>query len=248
MTKSNSEIHRLSSDELRSYVIESYDSIAKEWDISRSDNRASFFLLRDRISKGSKVLDIGCGNGRLFPFLRDEFNVSYTGMDNSKELIEIAKKRYPEASFEVADALALPYEDETFDFVTSFAVLHHIPGELNRQKFVEEITRVLKPNGKALITVWNVFQPRYIKYLKWRRLKKIFNLITKKNPEFSSQDALIPFGKNKVPRYVHGFTPNELSSLVHSPLGIDEICFTTKEEKMKRWKKTYNLCLFVTKK
>lgn len=242
MNPSSSELHNLSEGELRTYVRDSYNKIAKEWDISRSDNKASFFLLKDKIPAGSNVLDLGCGNGRLYPYLRDNFQVTYKGIDNSQELIKIAKKRYPDADFTVGDGLNLPFEDESFDYVTSYAVLHHIPGSANHKKFMEEISRVLKPGGGALITVWNMFQPRYRKHLNRSVLRKVTDLLSPK-----PCDAFVPFGKDKVQRYVHAFTPEELSGLIQSPLEIEELIFTTKENKEKNWKHAYNLCLFVRK-
>ena len=69
---------------------------------------------------GSKVLDVGCGFGDLYGFLRDlDINVDYTGIDINPEFIEIAKNTYPEARFIACDF------DETLlkeEFDWSFAV------------------------------------------------------------------------------------------------------------------------------
>ena len=72
-----------------------YNSIATEWDLSR--NKASQLkinLIKDIKSK-SKVLDIGCGNALALPFILKK-NAFYFGLDISKKLIGIAKKRYVE--------------------------------------------------------------------------------------------------------------------------------------------------------
>ena len=127
--------------------------------------------------KPGKVLDIGCGNCRnLFPFAFAGFECS--GMDFSSKMVEIAKENCKrnnvKVNLEIADADKLPYKNSSFDFVISLAVLHHLDTHEKRLKAIEEIKRVLKPGGKALITVWNklqwkfVFKPKDI-YVPWNR-------------------------------------------------------------------------------
>jgi len=145
------------------------------------------FLFKDTRPE-EKVLDLGCGNGRYFQFLK---NTDYTGIDKSEKLIQIAKKKYPKGRFEVGDALDLKLKDSLFDKVYSIAVLHHIPSLGLRAGFLEEAKRVLKPNGKIVVTVWkfsglkyffvkNFLKPwmvensRYYHVFSQRELKRLF--------------------------------------------------------------------------
>lgn len=242
-------LNNLTEKSLRQSVIESYDIIAKDWDVTRQNNWPEFNLLKGKIPDGSKVLDLGCGNGRLYSFLKDNFKVDYTGIDNSRELIKIARQNNPAAKFEVGDALNLPFAGQSFDFVISLAVLHHLPGRKNRLKFLSEVYRVLAPNGKAFITVWNLYQPNYKKYLTdhiwlklWHHLKAPFN------PLFGLKDAFIPFGQEKVLRYVHAFTPSEIRSLSErSSFKIEEEIFSKKDRPVKKWQEAFNLCFLLKK-
>jgi SAM-dependent methyltransferase len=68
----------------------------------------------------------------------------------------------------VAEAGCLPYPDGTFDWALSVATYHHIRGEEERLKALQELRRVLRPGGEAFITVWNRRQPRF-----WFRGKEI---------------------------------------------------------------------------
>ena len=188
-----------------------YDMIAKEWDLSR--NRASKLktALISNIKPETKVLDIGCGNALTLPFIlkKDAF---YFGLDISEKLIEIARKKYAKeinekkAKFVVGQATELPFQDDEFDFVISFAVLHHIPSEKFRKKFFEEIKRVSKPNAKVKIIVWNLLSD-------WAN--KRFDIENKLKGE-NSGDAIIPWKATQgkiINRYTHQFSKEELLSL-----------------------------------
>jgi ubiquinone/menaquinone biosynthesis C-methylase UbiE len=60
-----------------------------------------------------------------------------------------------------ADALFLPFPNNTFDWVISIATYHHIKGREERAKAFIELKRILKPEGEAFLTVWNHGQPRF---------------------------------------------------------------------------------------
>jgi ubiquinone/menaquinone biosynthesis C-methylase UbiE len=67
--------------------------------------------------KGSKILDVGCGLGAFWGYLREkEFTVKYTGIDLFPEVIQEAQKFYPDANFEVRHILTRPYPARTFDY------------------------------------------------------------------------------------------------------------------------------------
>jgi len=86
-----------------------------------------------------KVLEIGCGVGRL---MKD----GYYGIDISHEMIDIAKKRKPNCHFKVNDGRTIPYSDNFFDFVYCVLVFQHIPLDAVLG-YVEEVRRVLKTGG-----------------------------------------------------------------------------------------------------
>jgi len=123
--------------------------IAEDFSRTRRYLWPDFQSLAEYIKPQDKVLDLGCGNGRLIELLGDK-EIDYLGVDNVQNFIEIAKKKYPAYSFQVADALSLPFADNSFDKVCSIAVLHHIPSEELRLKFLEEAKTLKILNLTAL--------------------------------------------------------------------------------------------------
>ncbi len=105
--------------------------------------------------QGKKVLEIGVGTGTDHLELA-KAGAILAGIDITPKSIELTKRNLELHGYHsdllVADAENLPFEDEIFEVVYSFGVLHHIP---DTQKTIDEIYRVLKPQGKALITLYN---------------------------------------------------------------------------------------------
>ncbi len=186
---------------------ESYNKIAEEFSRTRFAIWKDLEPLLQYSTRGDKVLDLGCGNGRLFEALKDR-GVEYLGADDSEELIKIARQKYPEANFQIADGLNLPFEENSLDKIYCIAVFHHIPSKGLRQQFLKEAKRVLKPEGLLILTVWKLGQWKSLKLvLKYSFLK----IIGKNKMDFG--DMLVPWGKAHE-RYVHNFSEKGLKKLL----------------------------------
>jgi ubiquinone/menaquinone biosynthesis C-methylase UbiE len=164
------------------------------------------FLIENYTIPGEKILDLGCGNGRLFKVLKEK-EIDYIGVDFSERLIKIAKRNFPEAKFQVTNVLDLPFPSNFFDKIFSIAVLHHIPSLKFRLQFLKEAKRVLKPKGLLILTVWDLW-PKYKKEI----LKFVFlKLIGKSKLDFF--DIQIPWMGMK-DCYFHCFSRREFENLV----------------------------------
>ena len=76
----------------------------------------------------------------------------YVGLDFCENLLKQAKVQ-DNCSYIVGNCINLPFESNTFNYIMSIAVIHHLSTEERRLKALNELTRVLKKNGKALIYV-----------------------------------------------------------------------------------------------
>lgn len=208
-----------------------YNLIAEEFSNTRSYFPERLKEMGKYIEEGDKILDLGCGNGRLIELFKDK-KVDYIGADESEKLIDIAKNKYPQGKFILIPPLNLPLPDNYFDKVYCLAVFFHIPSEDFRTQFLKEIKRVLRPGGLLILTVWNLwylwFQP--LLWLRYKRLKTHFFLIVKytifkifRKSKLDFNDIFIPWG-DKTLRYVHCFTKNELKKIIRKTgFGIKEI-------------------------
>ena len=190
-------------------IIQDYNQIAINYDQARPEPWAEMkFLANDFLKDGDRVLDLGCGAGRFYEFLKDK-NIKYTGLDNSEKFIKIARAKYPQLQFLLGDALNLPFPNNYFDKVYSIALLHHIPSRQARLKIIYETKRVLKPDGFLILTVWNLWQKPKTRNLifkyGWQKI------LGKSKLDF--KDILMDFeGSRNV--YFHCFTCKELIDLV----------------------------------
>jgi len=98
---------------------------------------------------GKKVLDYGCGIGRWVEFFQ-RAGCIYSGLDIAKEMIKIAKKRYPKVDFQTLDNDRIPYPSKSYDIVCSIAVIHHNHYP-HQEEILDEIVRVLRPGGFLLL-------------------------------------------------------------------------------------------------
>ena len=189
-------------------VNRNYNSIAK--DFSRTRNKPWYeirFLFSNYLFSGDKVLDLGCGNGRNILYFNEKLT-DYYGVDNSAELISLARKKYPQKNFTIDNALNLSFSGNFFDKVYSIAVLHQIPSNKLRLKFLKEAKRVLRPKGLLVLTVWKLHK---LDHLVLALKSSFMKMMNKSKLDYG--DVLIPWG-DKIERYYHFFSEKGLKELV----------------------------------
>ncbi|WP_075996028.1 class I SAM-dependent methyltransferase [Salaquimonas pukyongi] len=98
----------------------------------------------------TEVLDLCCGHGNVTGGLVNK-GAKVTGLDFSPAMLEMARKAAPQARFVEGDAMNIGFEAETFDAVTIGFGMPHVP---DPARVVEEVRRVLRPNGRLAFSVW----------------------------------------------------------------------------------------------
>ena len=143
---------------------EVFDQIAESWYRVRH-----WPLLKEELEEvaarwqSGKLLNVGCAHGPDFLSFSQGFEL--WGVDSSPAMLKQALRYSAKYNLYVnliaADALFLPFPNNTFDRAISVATYHHIKGREERGKAFVELKRVLKPQGEAFLTVWNYGQPRF---------------------------------------------------------------------------------------
>ena len=106
--------------------------------------------------KDARVLEIGVGNGSHAQLLASSAR-EFVGIDITDYAVESTSKRLQHAGLRNAtilqmDAENLTFEDNSFDFIWTWGVIHH---SANTERVLQEMRRVLKPGGRAVVMVYN---------------------------------------------------------------------------------------------
>jgi ubiquinone/menaquinone biosynthesis C-methylase UbiE len=134
-------------------------------------------------AKSKSVLEIGTGNGADAAMFALN-GANYTGVDLTEAALEATRRHFEvlglSGTFQRENAEALSFPDESFEWVYSHGVLHHTP---NPQNAINEVWRVLKPNGRAIIMLYHKnsfnYYVRIMLYMRARVLMKILSRLGK---------------------------------------------------------------------
>ncbi|MFC5135862.1 MULTISPECIES: class I SAM-dependent methyltransferase [Haloferacaceae] len=149
---------------------------------------------------GDRALDVGCGNGRHTELLADHAPVT-VGVDLSRGLLREAGRRARDrgfddrATFVHGDAAALPIGADAVDLAVYVATLHHLSPRSERVRSLNELARVLRSDGVALVSAWSTAHDGFDR-------EEGFD---------TTVDWTLPGGET-VPRYFHIYDPEEFAA------------------------------------
>src|SRR3989338_7841048 len=189
-----------------------YDTIAADFDRTRQRIWPEFDRFSRYLSRDARILDVGCGNGRLLKFLDGKFFRSYKGVDHSNALLKFARQQHrgQKISFREGNLTQLPVKDGSYDAVFSIAALHHVPSRALQLKALGECRRAMVPTGLLFLTVWDLYRVRSLPYFMKAFLRWMFTC-----GDYSRKDLFVPWGKKSPQmRYCYAFTMRELRQLM----------------------------------
>ena len=191
--------------EYRISAEKTWDAIADSFDRTRRKPWKFCLDFIHSLNNSDIVADIGCGNGRHLLPCAD--TCSYViGVDISQKLLRIVQnklfnKHILNVSLIHADVVQLPLVDNSLNAVLFIASLHNIKGKEHRNQALQEVARVLKPNGVALISVWSRWQDKYLRYFMKQFIVR--------SREFGDIDVFWKQHNLDVPRFYHLYSKGE---------------------------------------
>jgi len=160
------------------------------------------------LNGGDRILDIGCGDGSIFHYIKDKFRRLY-GAEIAEEAACSARKQGI-TTFLMDLNQSLSYKDNTFDAVSCMEVVEHL---LDPCLLLSEIYRVLRPDGQLVLTTPNI-----------RYFRTLYTLIFKGIFPHTTTDTFVWGGG-----HLHYFTRRDINTLLNKA-GFKKISFSINQE------------------
>ena len=130
-----------------------YEIISKHFSNTRVFTWSWISDFVNSLEKNSLILDIGCGNGRNMEFN----NYNFIGIDNCDGFLNICREK--KLNVLNASMTNIPLLSNTFDAIICIASFHHLSSNISRLNSLLEMKRLLKNNGKIMLSIWSINQP-----------------------------------------------------------------------------------------
>lgn len=193
----------------------------KTYGNGKSSNWPVTDIYLKRLKSGEKVLDLGCGNGKLITGLPE--GVGYVGTDFSTVLLGEARRLHPKYDFREGNIITPKHWQGLgmFQAIFAVAVLHHIPETKQQIWVLREAKKHLLPGGFLYLTMWNLWQAKFAQaHLDSLELKKT-----------NKQWVEIPF-QAKWKRFCVAFDVASLTEVVtQAGWKIEELFYADREGK-----------------
>jgi len=181
-------------------VRETYEAIASHFSETRAHPWPEVTEFVESAPQVDLGLDLGCGNGRHAAVLHERAD-RVLALDASRNLLGEAREQLDPvwARLLQGDASRLPLRSGSVDLAVYVATLHHLPSQERRRESLDELARVLDPDGEALISAWSTAHDR-------------FDADAEAEAGFDTEiDWTLPGGET-VPRFYHIYAPAEFEA------------------------------------
>ena len=179
-----------------------YDDIASHFSKTRAYAWPEVETFVESCESGARGLDVGCGNGRHMTVLDSKVE-AVVGVDVSRNLLQEARKRRKQDGWHgellTGNAASLPLRADCVDVAVYVATIHHLPDQKRRRASLNELARVLRDGGRALVSAWSTAHDRFDVE---RDAREGFD---------TTVDWTLPGGET-VPRFYHIYAPAEFDA------------------------------------
>ena len=130
-------------------VINFFNRLAPSWDADmiRSDRKIGLILDHAGVRAGKHILDVACGTGVLFPDYKKRKVASVTGIDISRQMVNIAKSKFPEYDV-ICDDAETYYFEKKYDAVMIYNAFPHF---INAERLIENLSKAIKIDGRLTV-------------------------------------------------------------------------------------------------
>ncbi|WEL22071.1 class I SAM-dependent methyltransferase [Halorhabdus sp. BNX81] len=195
-------------DRSRADVRDTYDHIGTHFSKTRVNPWPEVEAFVADAADADLGLDVGCGNGRHVEILKQRAD-RVVGVDVSRSLLDAATERVPDGRFLLGDASNLPITNDRVDLALYIATLHHLPSREARIESLDELARVLDPDGEAFVSAWSITHDN-------------FDAPPDAEMGFDTTVEWTLPGGETVPRFYHIYAPAEFQADVEaSQLSLD---------------------------
>ncbi len=194
--------------EIKLSLMKIFDEIALEFNATRRKPWSEAYHV---IERNALIIDLGCGSGR-HSILIAKNNCEVIAADIAKGMVKLVNEKALKENLKhlihplICDLNHLPFKNNSINHALCLATLHHIPLKRNRVEALNEIYRILKVNGKLVLSVWAKFQPRFFRKLPLM----IWQYLTGRVDEFG--DIYVPWKSRKgvFMRFYHLYSKREI--------------------------------------
>jgi SAM-dependent methyltransferase len=135
-------------------------------DYGNFDANIRFLEAAGALVGGARVLEIGCGKGRMLTELQRR-GLHVRGVDSNRWMLDEGRRLHGDLPVALVDGPVLPFPDQSFDIVLSFDVFEHIA---DSDGHLREVSRVLVPGGRYLLQTPNKWTNTVFETIRWRSL------------------------------------------------------------------------------
>jgi tRNA (uracil-5-)-methyltransferase TRM9 len=196
-----------------------YQTFGHEFSSTRLRLQPGVLQVLDQLAGDESILDLGCGNGELArELMRRGHRGPYTGLDFSLPLLDVARHGWEDApaTFVCVDLTSPDWDKRAagspprrFDWLTAFAVLHHIPGQEARSVILKKARALMAPGGHFIHSEW-----QFLESAKLRARIQPWAEVGLAASDLDPGDYLLDWRSGgRGLRYVHHFDEAELEAL-----------------------------------